>query len=432
MRQFEKPFFTLPNSRANVEIQTFDQPIWSSEQKLHPKSYKKSISGKSVYFEVSTTENFLIQECALVNKPGDKQKNLEDPTYHQKVLVNSGGCMVPAQTTSLNMPVTTIITNSPQKLRFAVVLERKDWLEIGYENLDPTVYVHCIVKEAKLEKSDQNGCPKNTPDTHDGFVEIEAGPFQILKEISEKQATSVQIDGGDDEHSMGGIRSRTRPAAVFENFEKSKNSPPIEIVYEILNSLENDAGETREKAWEKMKVFIEKYEMSELNEMPIVKLSSNYQLDENSSQNSNPHEIPVFSIVKVTDNDKIKKAKLQTMVVLAIAIGCVFLMLVATPVIITCFRNRNKNENGSDSKAKGKKTIDVPRSPVEKAVETMKNEDNSGLDVHHDLVFVEYADHVHDLVWGGIQQEQAGWIKHQSIDAQSIDISTSKPYSAYE
>jgi hypothetical protein len=175
-----------------------------------------------------------------------------------------------------------------------------------------------------------------------------------------------------------------------------------------------------------MKVFIEKYEMSELKEMPIVKLSSNYQLDENSNMNSDPHEIPVFSIVKVIDSEKIK-AKLQTMVILAIAVGCVFLMLVCIPVIITCFRNRN-NKDGSDSKAKGKKTIDVPRSPVEKAVETMKNEDNSGLDVHHDLVFVEYADHVHDLVWGGIQQEQAGWIKHQSIDAQSIDISTSKPY----
>jgi hypothetical protein len=175
-----------------------------------------------------------------------------------------------------------------------------------------------------------------------------------------------------------------------------------------------------------MKVFIEKYEMSELKEMPIVKLSSNYQLDENSNMNSDPHEIPVFNIVKVIDSEKIK-AKLQTMVILAIAIGCVFLMLVCIPVIITCFKNRN-NKDGSDSKAKGKKTIDVPRCPVEKAVETMKNEDNSGLDVHHDLVFVEYADHVHDLVWGGIQQEQAGWIKHQSIDAQSIDISTSKPY----
>lgn len=107
---------------------------------------------------------------------------------------------------------------------------------------------------------------------------------------------------------------------------------------------------------------------------------------------------------------------------------------------ITCYKSRVLNKNGSDGNssshaktAKGKKTVDVPRSPVQAAIETMKKDDNGLGGVDHELYFVEYADHVHDLVWGQNQQEQAGWIKQQSLDAQSIDISTSKPYdSSYE
>merc|ERR1719230_2516302 len=123
--------------------------------------------------------------------------------------------------------------------------------------------------------------------------------------------------------------------------------------------------------------------------------------------------------------------KLDKMIILAIVVGCVFLILVSTPVIITCYKNKSKN---SKTEAKGRKTVEQPRSPVEKAVEIMKKEEEGkGINVDHELYFVEYADHVHDLVWGNNQQEQAGWIKQQSIDAQSIDISTNKPYdSSYD
>merc|ERR1711920_350791 len=99
-----------------------------------------------------------------------------------------------------------------------------------------------------------------------------------------------------------------------------------------------------------------------LEEIPIVKVKSNYKIKENDKIDG---DIPVFSVIKV-ENDLMK---IDKMIILAIVVGCVFLILVSTPVVITCYKNKTKN---SKNEAKGRKTVEQPRSPVEKAVEIMK------------------------------------------------------------
>merc|ERR1711881_268696 len=103
------------------------------------------------------------------------------------------------------------------------------------------------------------------------IIEVEAGPFQLHKFESDEQARSFEIEGDDEEHSIYGDNS-------------GQENPPLEEIYQVLNSLENDAGETRENAWERMLEIIDMYEQSKNSDepvaLPMVSLKSSYLLND--------------------------------------------------------------------------------------------------------------------------------------------------------
>merc|ERR1712048_174374 len=78
--------------------------------------------------------------------------------------------------------------------------------------------------------------------------------------------------------------------------------------------------------------------------------------------------------------------------------------------------NQNNNDNGNDQSKKSKSQHQIV---------TM----DTGLHVDHALHFVEYTDHIHDLVFEDTEgyNDTSMWIKQMSTDTQSIDISNQDP-----
>ena len=78
--------------------------------------------------------------------------------------------------------------------------------------------------------------------------------------------------------------------------------------------------------------------------------------------------------------------------------------------------NQNNNDNSNDQSKKSKSQHQIV---------TM----DTGLHVDHALHFVEYTDHIHDLVFEDTEgyNDTSMWIKQMSTDTQSIDISNQDP-----
>merc|ERR1719158_1276209 len=134
------------------------------------------------------------------------------------------------------------------------------------------------------------------------------------------------------------------------------------------------------------------------------------------------------------------------MIVLAVSIGVIFLCLVALPVLFVFYRNNvsskmlDKNGQvipGSDGgNADGKSDQDGSGNKVDGSKSPSKYDQHqiitidTGLNVDHALHFVEYTDHIHDLVFESEDNDQYPtnmWIKQISTDTQSIDISNQDP-----
>lgn len=108
------------------------------------------------------------------------------------------------------------------------------------------------------------------------------------------------------------------------------------------------------------------------------------------------------------------------MIILAISLGIIFIGIIAIPILYVYYKNymERYSKSSTDSAASLE-----PSSTIVTIAE--------GLDVDHKLNYVEYTDHIHDLVFGEKadlpDNPTSNWVKHISADAQSIDISCQDP-----
>lgn len=233
---------------------------------------------------------------------------------------------------------------------------------------------------------------------------------------------------------------------IINNNEIIENNDiNTEAITELINALEKAKDSVNKADAVQLESVLQHLQRATDVIKPLIELKSEYSLNEFDMPGpmvlQGEIEGDFITINDINDDQEELnvKRRVRTMIILAISIGIIFICLIALPILFVFYRNhisninknkdidhenQNYNNNGNDEEANdtsNKQKIDQHQ------IITM----DTGLNVDHALHFVEYTDHIHDLVFEDEYNEGQYpanmWVKQISTDTQSIDISNQDP-----
>jgi len=285
------------------------------------------------------------------------------------------------------------------------------------------------------------------------------------------------IDNNDNNNDSNNEQTNTSSEAdakaealIDDDEEHSLTPPDAKTIADLLNMLDKVKDSVDKADAVQLEAVLQHLQRASEDIKPLVELTSEYSFTEferpgpiYQQLGENVHEVNVdgdyISVEDMSEAEAEKaKRRVRTMAVLAVSIGIIFICLIALPILFVFYRNNVANSskvmkngghgaNGSNGHSgdaekgqnHGNKATNSANnngtngneSPSK--FETGPNQIitiDTGLNVDHALHFVEYTDHIHDLVFESEDNDQYPtnmWIKQISTDTQSIDISNQDP-----
>lgn len=435
----------LPN-KSEIKIRSFSDDSYLTSQTA------TLYDGDDIYLELKNSKNiaFDVDRCSIRMAQGE-EKGTKDiaEVFGLKMCRNSD------YITEL-FPNTRVLENTNRDLKIAYTVNRDDFTSVDGSSLsedeDPQVFIHCEVTQEEVEAEAcaagkaSTKAAKNINRRAAGkeagqkFI-IENGPFTI-KPAQEKLLNNLN----------GPISSRTPSSASSdsdsseinninnENSEDEEHSlPDTEAISELISALGRVKDSVNKADAVQLEAVLQHLQRASEEIKPLIELTSEYSLTEFDTPGPIYRQLgsdgDYISVNDVSDEEEERARatrRMRTMVVLAISIGVIFICLIALPVLFVFYRNNVAGKvikDSEDSEKGGSNSANETPSKFEQQPHQIITMD-TGLNVDHALHFVEYTDHIHDLVFETEDNEQYPtnmWIKQISTDTQSIDISNQDP-----
>ena len=361
---------------STVKIENFtvsldaykDQAVTAYEVPMPRNKLKPVQDGDLIHFVLHQSEasdrKFSVNNCIMSTHTGNRTVNQNILTYKESILL-SDNCDY-ENNNGIRFAMIDNNAENSKALTFSVMFERSFWLEDStVDEINPDVYIKCdLSPKVKLQKE----CDiRDNLFLEDGKYQVEAGPFQI-KTLSENPY-EVQLDA-DTEHS-------------------SEETNAYDHLLQLIDRLDNH---DQAEVFEEIEAVLSMYESKENHSIKI--LSDFHLLTEEE-----------LSDEKILKSDPDFEKQYRLMIILGITVGVILFLVVLVPVVYACSRvRRNKN------------------TPSKSPTLSTKSDKTKGLDVDHDLFFVEFVDNIHDKVFNN-DHVARGPIKRTSFDTKSIDIS---------
>lgn len=421
--------------------------------------------GQKLFLQLFTPEqteknNFDIKSCAL--RQIDESFKKSDENLIE--IFSKKNCMSENE----KFPSTEMIKNENNLIQFSFDLDGLPEEFLKTENSQ--FFVHCKVVDGDsisgcdVDDDDNNESRRaKREDLDSAITTLEVGPF-ILKQNILPIANLLEESPNHEISKIINLLSKLNLQS--ENTETKSD----------LNSMLNNLKTASRLSTPVIKINelyqLEEYELPG----PIYKYLNEFGVRDSDDSD-------FIQVSDFTDNYDIEeqRQRVRNMVVLAISIGILIICLIGLPILYVYFKNSmfsmkhkefendfseendieksDPNNNSNDMTTMGNviNRIISKMSNVAGRKDPNNNENNgkkdnrttsannktganniapnqiitmdTGLHVDHALHFVEYTDHIHDLVFEDSEgyNDTSMWIKQMSTDTQSIDISNQDP-----
>lgn len=363
---------TVEVNDLKVSIDAYKDPVFNTEESspMDRAAIKAVSDGDLIHFVIHQSQisnrKFSVNNCIMSTHTGNRTNNLSIITYKESVLITDN---CPFQNEN-GIRFSMIDENSPSAnvMAFSVMFDRRFWIEDEtVPEINPDVYIKCDISEDYSDTLEKCDLLKTTFSSDEAFF-IESGPFQIKEFVDPYEMTFSSES--DSEHSA------------------SDSKPMYNHLLEIVNRFDYS---NQLEFYQELEIVLEMYERQTIKSLSS--LTDLHLLTEEELKNEN------FA----TPSRDFEK-QYHLMIVLGITVGVVLFLLILTPIVFACRRARMKKTK-------------TPNTPVNGS----KQPGNSGLDVDHDLFFVEFVDNIHDKVFTTSPRNAP--LKRTSFDTKSIDIS---------
>lgn len=265
----------------------------------------------------------------------------------------------------------------------------------------------------------------------------------LLKQNSETTTSSTEGESLKNQVSSTNLQDENDDFYNNQQIISSNEDINTENIIELMSLLNKVKDNVNKADAVQLESVLDHLEKATNYIKPLIELTSEYNLLSEYDMpgplalqlNDDNTYIKINDVSKDLKEEQIKK-KVQTMIILSICLGMIFICLVAIPVLFIIYRNyisnitKNKLANQSNPDSGSNNNSDPnSKSFDHHQIITI----DTGLNVDHALHFVEYTDHIHDLVFEDVDSENGGhnstgmWVKQISTDTQSIDISNQDP-----
>jgi len=390
--------------------------------------------GDNIFLELSNSKNlaFDIKKCTVRMVEGE-DKGTEDKAsiFGLKQCKN-------ADYIAELFPNTQVLENTKKDLKISYKINRNDFTSGNLETTsDPQIFIRCeltpdeiqqeecVGKSARKIRNRREAESTNEQNTEEDFI-VENGPFiiksadsKLVNPLDGRENASNNNDEDDEEHSL--------------------TPPNSQAIAELINMLDKVKDNVNKADAVQLEAVLQHLQRASEDLKPLVELSSEYSLTEFDAPGPIYRQLgsdgDYIVVNDMSDDAEQAKRRVRTMIVLAVSIGVIFVCLIALPILFVFYRNNVANKINKDSddseKGNGKTAAEAPTKFDQPANQIITMD--TGLNVDHALHFVEYTDHIHDLVFEGEGDNDNGqyptnmWIKQISTDTQSIDISNQDP-----
>jgi len=373
-RDLDDKFHMRSDMVSTVKMENFtvsldaykDQAFNAHESVPMPRKEVNPVNdGDLIHFVLHQSEisnrKFSVNNCIMSTHKGNRTVNQNILTYRESVLI-SDNCDF-ENSNGIRFSMIDENNENSNVFTFSVMFERSYWLEDStVEEINPDVYIKC---DLSPKVNPQNECDIRTNDfKENGEYYVEAGPFQI-KTLSDPYEISIDADS---EHSSEETNAYDHLLQLIERFD----------------AWSNEAG-----IFEEIEAVLSMYEVESTKSLR--KLSDFHLLTEEE-----------LSEEKILKSNPEFESQYRIMIILGVTVGVILFLVVLVPLVYACTRVTQKSK------------------PSKSPALSAKSDKTKGLDVDHDLFFVEFVDNIHDKVFNKVGQTP---IKRTSFDTKSIDIS---------